>query len=86
MPNTRSAKKALRQSHARRERNITRKRALRDMLKRMEKALLAKNKKEAAELFPLVQKVLDKSAKTNIIKKNTASRKKSRLSRELAKI
>ncbi len=65
---------------------MRRKRALKDVLKSFEKAVEAKNKVEATKLFPQVQKTLDKSAKNNIIKKNTASRKKSRLAHQLAKI
>ena len=84
MPNTKSAEKALRQSERRRIQNIQRKRTLKDTLKRFEKAVASKNKSEAVKLFATVQKVLDKSAKNNIIKKNTASRKKSRLSKRIA--
>jgi len=86
MPNIRSAKKALRQSKTRRVRNIRRKRALKDILLAFEKAVNAKNKTEAQGLFSRVQKIIDKSSKNNIIKKNTASRKKSRLAHQLAKI
>jgi small subunit ribosomal protein S20 len=83
VPNTKSAAKALRQSETRQILNIRRKRSLRSTLKSFEKALEAKNKEEAIKLLPAVQKALDKSAKNNLIKKNTASRKKSRL---LAKV
>ncbi|KKU52072.1 MAG: 30S ribosomal protein S20 [Candidatus Ryanbacteria bacterium RIFCSPHIGHO2_12_FULL_47_12b] len=86
MPNTKSAKKALRQAQRRRVVNIRKKRALASTLKNFEKALEAKNKAEALRLFPLVQKELDKSAKTHIITKNTASRKKSRLAARLKKL
>ncbi len=44
------------------------------------KTLVSENKiKEAKELLPRIYKVLDKSAKKGVIKKNTASRKKSRI-------
>ena len=86
MPNTKSAKKALRQSERRRILNVRRKRSLRTALKNFEKTLAAKNKEEALRLYPGIQKALDKSAKNNIIKKNTASRKKSRLAARLKTI
>ena len=86
MPRTTSAKKALRQSDTRRVRNVRRKRSLRDALKKLEKALIAKNKIEAEKLYPIAQKAIDKSAKNGILKKNTASRMKSRLSSLLKKL
>ena len=86
MPNTKSAKKALRQSKRRQVKNIRRKRILKDVLKEFERALASKNKEEAVKLFPKVQKALDKSAKNKIIERNTAARKKSRLAHRLAKI
>lgn len=82
MPITKSAKKALRQSKQRRVLNIRRSRDLKKTLKDFEKAVLAKNKEEAHKLFPHIQKILDKSAKRGLIKTNTASRKKSRLSKQ----
>jgi len=86
MPNTKSAEKALRQSKKRRIHNIKRKRIMKDALKQFEKALAAKNKAEAIKLFPLVQKALDKSAKSHIIAKNTAARRKSRLAARLKRL
>ncbi|MDA1334811.1 MAG: 30S ribosomal protein S20 [bacterium] len=83
MPNTKAATKALRQSQRRRLLNIRRKRAMTGPLKAIEKALKAGNKDEALKLLPKVQKELDKSARRNIITKNTASRTKSRLSKRL---
>jgi small subunit ribosomal protein S20 len=40
---------------------------------------------EAKKLLPQVYKLLDKAAKTGLIKKNTANRKKSRIARLLIK-
>jgi len=83
MPITKSAKKALRQSLRRRERNLKRKRALQKVLKTFVRLVGAKKIEEAKMFSPQVQKALDKAAKTGIIKKNTASRKKSRLAKLL---
>jgi small subunit ribosomal protein S20 len=44
------------------------------------------NKEEAAKLYPSVQKMLDKLAKTNIIHRNKAANLKSSLSRQINKM
>lgn len=84
MPITKSAFKALRQSKRRRERNLKQRGALKDTIKKYKKAVEAGKKDEAAKLLPEVYKKLDKAAKTNIIKKNKASRLKSRLTKKLS--
>ncbi|MEK7162372.1 MAG: 30S ribosomal protein S20 [Patescibacteria group bacterium] len=84
MPIIKSAKKALRQSLKRRERNLKKKAALQKALKNFSRLIKANppaGGDEAKNYFPQVQKALDKAAKQNIIKKNTAARKKSRLSK-----
>jgi small subunit ribosomal protein S20 len=40
---------------------------------------------EARKLLPQVYKLLDKAAKTGLIKKNTAARKKSRITKSISK-
>jgi small subunit ribosomal protein S20 len=48
--------------------------------------LLTANKVEEAEkLLPRIYKALDKAAKRGVIKKNTASRKKSRMMKKISK-
>lgn len=79
MPITASAKKALRQSKRRHTRNLKRKEAVKSALKKIKKLLVEKKTDEAKKLIPSAYKALDKAAKTHAIKKNTASRKKSRL-------
>jgi len=81
MPITKSAKKALRQNKKRRARNIRRKRAFKDIIKTIRKLVLENKKEEAKKLLPKAYKAIDKAAKTGVIKKNTASRKKSRLTK-----
>ena len=76
---TTSAKKAHRASLSRRVFNDRRIEGVRDITKKIKKLLLEKKKGEAARLLPDVYKAIDKAAKGNTIKKNTASRKKSRL-------
>lgn len=83
---TRSAKKALRQSIRRRKRNLIYKNKMKDLIKKV-RVLVKENKiKEAKELLPQIYKILDKSAKENIIKKNTASRKKSRITKAISQL
>ena len=85
MPITKSAKKALRQSFRRRARNIRRKEEFRGVTKEIKKLVAAGKMKEAEALLPKAQKALDKAAKTWAIKKNAASRKKSRLAKLVRK-
>jgi small subunit ribosomal protein S20 len=84
MPNTKSAIKANRQSVKRRARNLSRAKAYKSIVKEFRKAVAA-NPKEAAKMTALLQKKLDKAAKTGVIKKNKASRLKSNAARLLAK-
>lgn len=86
MPITTSAKKALRGSLRKRAVNLTRKKSVTDVVKKFKKLVTEKKVKEAKVLFPEVQKALDKSAKTGLIKKNAASRKKSRFVAMLKKV
>ncbi|MBU6414915.1 30S ribosomal protein S20 [Patescibacteria group bacterium] len=85
MPITKSAKKALRQSKRRQKQNLKRKEAFRDALKKIKTLVEEKKFDEAKKLIPQAYKSLDKAAKTNAIKKNTASRKKSRLMKLIKK-
>ncbi len=86
MPITSSAKKALRVSRRKRGVNLVRKANLADVVKKFRKLVSEKKMKEAEALMPALQKALDKSVKTGLIKKNTASRKKSRFSAMVKKI
>lgn len=79
MPITKSAKKALRGSSKKRSFNIRRKKDLISVLKEIKKLVAEKKTDEARKMLPKAYKVIDKSAKKGLIKKNTASRKKSRL-------
>ncbi len=76
MPITASAKKALRQNITRRAKNVSDKKAIKEAIKSYKKS-------PSAELLSVVYQKLDKAAKTNLIKKNTASRLKSRLTKLL---
>lgn len=82
MPITKSAKKALRVSDRKKSWNDSKKRALKDIIKKVEKTLKT-NKEEALKLLPKAYAIIDKAAKRGVIKDNNASRKKSRLARIL---
>ena len=85
MPITRSAKEALRQNARRRTHNLVRKDAYKKAVKEYRKLAAAKEMEKAKALLPMVYKTLDKAAKTGVLKKNAASRLKSRLARLLKK-
>ncbi len=86
MPITKSAKKALRQSKRRRQKNLRQLKAMKDIIKNIRKLALENKKAEVEKLLPQAYKAIDKAAKNGIIKKNNADRKKSRLTRLINKI
>jgi len=83
MPITKSAKKALRQNIKRKKRNLIYKKKMKGLIKEAKELALEKKTEEAKKLLPQIYKALDKAAKTGVIKKNTASRKKSRITKLL---
>lgn len=86
MPITKGAKKAHIQSEKKRVFNIRRKSVMNDVVKEVNKAVLAKDAGKAKELLPKAYKVIDKATKRGVIKENTASRKKSRLSAKVKSV
>ncbi|MGF1636090.1 MAG: 30S ribosomal protein S20 [Cyclobacteriaceae bacterium] len=76
MANHKSALKRIRANEAKRLRNRYQLKTTRTFVKRL-KALT--DKEEALELYKKVSSMLDKLAKKNIIHKNNASNKKSKL-------
>ncbi len=86
MPNRHCKLKALRASEKRRVRNLRVKRHVKKVIKAYLKAIANKDLETAKQMLPTVFSVLDKAAKYGVIKKNTASRKKSRLSKKLVAI
>jgi ribosomal protein S20 len=78
MPNTRSAKKALRQAKTRTETNRKAKKTYKKALNEYRKLVLTKDTEGAQKVLPTLYKALDKAAKTKVIKVNKASRLKSR--------
>lgn len=80
---TRSAVKHARQSLKRRERNRKYKLALKSALKKIR---ATGSKAEAEKLLVEVQSTIDKSARRNIIHRNTARRLKSHLARDVGQL
>ena len=66
-------------------RNLDKKTELKKTIKSYLAAITAKNMAEAKTKLSTVYKKLDKAVKSDLIKKNTASRRKSHYSRLLAK-
>ena len=83
MPNKPSGAKALRQSKKHAAANLQRKDAFKNAIKKATKATSAA---EAKKLAMAAQQALDKAAKTGAIKKNTASRRLSRLMKKINKL
>lgn len=83
MPNTASAKKALRQNEKRRTQNLSVRRMVRKTIKEYKALVEGGRREEALQKLSDVYKILDKAAGEGVIKKNKASRLKSRLSAKL---
>jgi len=84
--NHKSAAKRARQSVKRMEQNKIKKSEVRTAEKNLRIALEEKNKEKANELFPLLQGLFRKLAKSGINKRNNASRKTSRLAHQIASL
>lgn len=83
MPNKNSAKKYIRVTARKTAQNRKVKKNFRDAVKELEVLIKEGKKEEAKKNFTKAQKSLDKAAKRGVIKKNTAARKKSRLSAKI---
>ncbi|OHB18809.1 MAG: hypothetical protein A2854_03020 [Parcubacteria group bacterium RIFCSPHIGHO2_01_FULL_56_18] len=77
MANTSSAKKAYRVELRRRVFNARRAKTLKDSVKELMKS-------KDVKVLSKAQQAIDKAAKRGLIKKNTASRMKARLARQVA--
>ena len=81
MANLKSSKKDIRRIKVRTSRNAKVKNEMKKAVKTVRKLADTGKTKEAEEKFVLATKKIDKAAKTNVIRKNAASRYKSRLSK-----
>ena len=83
MAHSLSAKKRVRQNERRRARNRQRKTLVRDQIKVFSTALTAGDVKKSEEALRQAVVLLDRTAARNTIHKNTAARKRSRLTLRL---
>lgn len=82
MPNIKSAIKRVSVAKKKTLKNTIRKSALKTAVKKCKEAI-AKNDASARDLFKSATKALDKAAAKNLLHKNTAARKKSRMAKAL---
>ena len=85
MPNKKSAKKELRKNVKRQRDNNLLKNKVKDLIKKTKKEIIDQAP-EAGKDINKVIKSIDKMAKKGIIKKNTASRQKSKLQKRVNKL
>ncbi len=93
MPNIKSAKKSLRQDVRKHESNLRTKNKMKKVIKglnelvdKLEKStgkIAEDDTKKIQECLISVYKTVDKAVKKGIVKKNTASRKKSKLAKKI---
>jgi len=86
MANTKSAKKATRKIARRTEVNKARRSRMRTSLRHVEDAIASGNKATAKAALVAAEPALMRAARTGIIHRNSASRKVSRLTRQIAKL
>lgn len=84
MPNTKSAKKAMRSSIKKNIMNTARKWKIKNSLKELRKVMVSNANQYQSSLSKVFSQ-LDKAVKSNLIHKNKANRKKSRLALMVAK-
>ena len=80
MANTASARKRIRQTVKRTERNAARKSRMRTYIKKVEAACASGDKAAAQEALRMAQPELQRAATKGVVHKNTVARKLSRLS------
>lgn len=83
MAHTLSAKKRMRQSAKLRERNRSRKRTLRQEVKKLDALVVAKDTTGAAAELKTALKVLDRVASKGTLHPNTVARRKSKLAKKV---
>ena len=83
MANHKSSVKRIRQEEKRRLHNRYYAKTMRNAVRKLRAVT---DKEEAMKMYPMVQKMLDKLAKTNIIHKNKASNLKSKLALHINKL
>jgi small subunit ribosomal protein S20 len=83
MANTKSAKKAARQTVRRTEVNKTRRSRLKSSVRKVEEAIASGNKEAAVAALKAAEPVIVRTAQKGIVHRRTASRKVSRLAKRV---
>ena len=83
MPNCKSAAKRLKQNKNRRAENKSKKSEIKTQVKKVLAATEAGDIEKAESEFILAAKKLDRASSSNVIHKNAAARKKSRLQKRI---
>ena len=83
MPNMKNAKKRVKVIARQNETNSVYEASMKNAIKKVEKAVLAKDKEQAQANLGVAIKRIDKATKTNVISKNTCARQKSRLTKKV---
>jgi len=86
MANTSSARKATRKIARKTEINKTRRSLLRKSVRKVEEAIATGDRTAAMTAFKDAEPVIMRAAQRNVVHKNTASRKVSRLAHRIAKL
>ncbi|HOY56294.1 MAG TPA: 30S ribosomal protein S20 [bacterium] len=86
MPHMKAAVKSLRQTKTRTARNEKIRDNLSYLIRAVKKALKQNDKAKATEVSKQLKQALDKAAQKNVIKKNTAARRKSRFAKKINKL
>jgi small subunit ribosomal protein S20 len=86
MANTKSAKKAARQSTRRTVVNRTRRTRLRSAVRKVEEAIAAGDRSRALAAMAEAEPVIIRAAQKNIVHRNAARRKVSRLAHRIAEL
>ncbi len=83
MANIKASKKAIKVIAKKTEANHKYKSRVQNLIKNLEKAILAKDSETASTLLKDLQKHIDKAAAKGVTSKNTAARQKSRLTNKV---
>ena len=83
MPNTKSAIRRVRRVKKQTQINRIRKSKYKNAVKKMELLIKSKEKEKAKKFFSKFQSILTQVAKSGAVKKNTVSRKISRVSKKI---
>lgn len=86
MPNSRQASKRMRQDEKRRLTNRGKASAMKTAIRRVDEAVAGGDSAVITEAVNHAYKKIDKAAKTNVIHRNTAARRKSLVKRKAAAV